>query len=254
MNALSNWLVQRRVARLVREYRRSPVLPLIILPSTAASLRFAEWLSRAMPVAVIGNPRLLADWAPSLCARATSPLDLWRQVKAQPQLPHAVVSYPDQLVGFDPSFQVVSVGERRYMFSIVEVMLLMKFRPPVYLGQARFRGRGEKASTSLALQRLAAEVPAGLSRQALDTWLVRLMQPAIDCNRYPHDGWLARDIFRLKVDDNFETMLKLRLLEIEALLRLGHDLPGPVPGRAYRELQAELQAVRRKPLLLAGHG
>jgi len=35
---------------------------------------------------------------------------------------------------------------------------------------------------------------------------------------------------------------------------LGLDLPGPVPGQAYRELQAELQAVRRKPLLLAEHG
>lgn len=254
MNALSNWLVQRQVDRLVHQCRRSSVPPLIILSSTASSLRFAEWLSRAMPVAVIGNPRVLADWAPSLCARTTSPLDLWRQLKAQPQLPHAVVSYPDQLVGFDPSFQAVSVGERRYMFSIVEVMLLMKFRPTVYLGEARFRGRGEKASASLALHRLAAEVPAGLSRQAFDAWLVRLMQPVIGCDRHPHDGWLARDIFRLKVDDNFETMLKFRLLEIEALLRLGHDLPGPVPGRTYRELQAELQAVRRKPLSLAGHG
>ncbi len=254
MNAVSNWLVRQRVARLVRKCRRGSVPPLLILPSTASSLRFVEWLSCAMPVVIIGNPRVMADWAPSLCARTMSPLDLWRQVKAHPQLPHAVVSYPDQLVGFDPSFQAVAVGERRYLFSIVEVMLLMKFRPPVHLGQARFRGRGEKASSTLALRQLAAEVPAGLPRGAFDEWLVRLMKPAIDCDRHPHDGWLARDIFRLKVDDNFETMLKLRLLEIEALLRLGHDLPGPVPGRSYRELQAELQAVRRKPLPLAGHG
>ena len=76
------------------------------------------------------------------------------------------------------------------------------------------------------------------------------MEPVIECSRNPHDGWLARDVFALKVDGNFEKMLKIRLLEIEALLRMGDDLPEPVP--LYRELQVELQSLRRKPQLLTG--
>jgi hypothetical protein len=250
MSALSDFRLRRRIASLVRDWRRGSPLPLIILPSTPASLQFASQLSRDMPVAVIGSPRLLADWAPSFCVQARSPLDVWRDVKMHKQLPYAVISYPDQLIGVDPSFYRVAIGDSNCAFSIVEMMLLMKFRAPAYLGKVRFCGRGEKAASTLTLHGFAGEVPAGLPKGEFDEWMLRLMEPVIECSRNPHDGWLARDVFALKVDGNFEKMLKIRLLEIEALLRMGDDLPEPVP--LYRELQVELQSLRRKPQLLTG--
>lgn len=248
MSIVSNFHLRREVASLVRGWRYGSGPPLIILPSTAASLQFAGQLSRDMPVAIIGNPRLLADWAPSLCAQARSPLDLWREVKPREQLPCAVLSYPDQLIGVDPSFHKIAIGDRNYTFSIVEMMLLMKFQPPCYLGKAHFRGRGGKAVSTLTLKKFAGGMPAGLPKEKFDEWLIRLMRPVIECGENPHDGWQARDIFPLKMDDNFEKMLKLRLLEIEALLRMGGDLPET--ARSYRELLAELQMVRRRPLQL----
>lgn len=249
MSALSDFRLRRKVVSLVREWRQGVPLPLIILPSTATSLGFAAQLSRDMPVAVIGNPRLLADWAPSLCASVKSPLEMWRDVKACKRLPHAVVSYPDQLTGVDPSFHKVAIGGSHCTFSIIEVMLLMKFRSPAYLGKVRFHGRGEKAASTLALHRFAGEVSTGLPKEEFDGWMLRLMEPVIECSRNPHDGWLARDVFALKVDENFEMMLKIRLLEIEGLLRMGGDFPEL--GSLYRELQVELQSLRRKPRLLA---
>lgn len=249
MSVLSNFHLRCQIASLVRGWRRGSGLPLIILPSTAASLQFAGQLSRDMPVAIIGNPRLLADWAPSLCAQARSPLDMWREVKSREQLPCAVISYPDQLIGVDPSFHKTTIRDRNYTFSIVEMMLLMKFQPPAYLGQAHFRGRGEKAVSTLTLKKFAGGMPAGLPKEKFDEWLIQLMRPVLECCESQHDGWWARDIFPLKMDDNFEKMLKLRLLEIEALLLMGGDLPEA--ARSYRQLLAELQMVRRKPLQLA---
>lgn len=248
MSVLSDFQLRRKAAALVQGWRRGSPLPLIILPSTATSLQFAAQLSRDMPVVVIGNPRLLADWAPSLCVPVRSPLEMWGEVKACKQLPYTVISYPDQLTGVDPSFHKVAIGGSSCTFSIIEMMLLMKFRSPAYLGKVRFHGRGEKAASTLALHGLAGEVSAGLPKEEFDEWMLRLMEPVIECSRNPHDGWLARDIFALKVDENFERMLKIRLLEIEGLLRMGNDLPEP--GLPYRELQVELQSLRRKPRLL----
>lgn len=249
MSMLSDFRLRRKVATLVRDWRRGLPLPLIILPSTAASLQFAAQLSRDMPVAVIGSLRLLADWAPSFGVPVRSPLEVWRDVKACTQLPYAVVSYPDQLTGVDPSFHQVAVGDSRCAFSIVEMMLLMKFRSPAYLGKVRFHGRGANAASTLTLHGFASEIPAGLPKEEFDGWMLRLMESVIECSRNPHDGWLARGIFPLKVDRNLDRMLKIRLLEIEGLLRMGDDLPEP--GLPCRELQAELQSLRRKPRLLA---
>lgn len=248
MSVLSDFRLRRKAASLVHDGRRGVPLPLIILPSTATSLKFAAQLSRDMPVAVIGNPRLLADWAPSLRAPVKSPLELWRDLKACKQLPHAVVSYPDQLTGVDASFHKVAIGDSSCAFSIIEMMLLMKFRGPAYLGKVRFHGRGGKAASTLTLHEFTGDVPAGLPKEEFDRRMLRLMEPVIECSRNPCDGWLARDIFALKVDGNFERMLKIRLLEIEGLLRMGGDLPGS--GSMYRELQIELQSLRRKPRLL----
>lgn len=250
MRLVSALRLRRRVASFVRNHRHGSRPPLIILPSTAHSLELAGRLSRAMPVGIIGNPRLMADWAPGLSAQVKSPLGLWKDAKARTQLPYAVISYPDQLVGTDSSFQKIPIGDRHCTFSIVEMMLAMKFHPPIYLGTPRFRGRGEKASSTLRLQPFVGDVPAGLPRQEFDEWLARLMQPVITCIDEAHDGWLAREVFRLRLDDNFETMLKLRLLEIEGLLRLGDDLSAS--RHAYSGIRDELQCIRRKPLLLAG--
>lgn len=250
MSVLSDFRLRRQVAALVQGWRRGSPLPLIILPSTATSLQFAAQLSRDMPVSVIGNPRLLADWVPSFCVPARSPLEVWQDVKMRKQLPYAVLSYPDQLIGVDPSFHKVAIGDGSCVFSIIEMMLLMKFCSPVYLGKARFHGHREKAASTLALHGCAGQVSAGLTKEEFDKWMLRLMEPVIECSRNPHDGWLARDIFSLKVNENFEKMLKIRLLEIEGLLRMGDDLPEPVS--LYRELQVELQLLRRKPLLLTG--
>jgi len=249
MSVLSDFRLRRKTAALMRSWRQGSPLPLIILPSTATSLQFAAQLSRDIPVVVIGNPRLLTAWAPSFCAPVNSPLEVWREVKAYKQLPYAVISYPDQLTSVDPSFHKVAIGGGSCAFSIIEMMLLMKFRSPTYLGKARFHGHGEKAASTLALNRFAGEMSDGLPKEEFDAWMLRLMEPVIECNRNPHDGWLARDIFPLKMNENFERMLKIRLLEIEGLLRMVDDLPEA--ASLYRELQIELQSLRRKPWPLA---
>lgn len=113
MSVVSDFRLRRKAAALVRGWRRGSPLPLIILPSTATSLQFAAQLSREMPVTVIGNPKLLADWAPSLCVPARSPLEVWQDAKVRKQLPYAVISYPDQLAGVDPSFHKIAIGRQQ---------------------------------------------------------------------------------------------------------------------------------------------
>lgn len=245
MNLLTELEFRRNAALIRQSRRRGEGMPLVIAASTDTSLEFARRLARAMPVAIIGSRVLLSQWSPSLAALAGSPLDTWRSIRTAEQLPFAVISFPDQWVGGDASFQNIAFDHRPCGFSIVEVMLWMKFRLPVFLGATDFRGCGEHAVATLKLRRFAEEPPVDLTKEAFGRRLEQLMQPVIDCARRPHHAWRARDIFALKFAENREAAFKLKLLEIEGLLRIGGDLPA---APCHEPLIAELQATRRAPM------
>jgi hypothetical protein len=228
MKRWSEFQQSRRIASLVSAMKREPSLPMLVLPSTPAAFAVVQSLCETMPVRVIGHPRLLSEWAPSLAAHVRSPLSLWREAKGHDVMPWVVASFPDQLVGDDASYSKLEVAGEPYVFSIIEMMLLMRFRPEAFMGHATAPTRRGAPST-LSLERFAGALPTALSGGQFETALGGLMARLVACRFADLPDWKARDFFSLKIGDNFKRMLALKLLEIEAVLRMG-DIPSAEAG------------------------
>lgn len=210
----------RQLASLVNAVKREPSFPMLVLPSTPAAFLLVQSLCETMQVRVIGHPTLMSEWAPSLAAHVRSPLSLWREAKGHEVMPWLVASFPDQLVGDDASYSKLEASGETYVFSIIEMMLLMRFRPQAFAGHATSPARRDAPST-ISLERFAGALPTALSGGEFETSLGGLMAPLIACRFANLPDWRAREYFSLKIGDNFKRMLALKLLEIEAVLRMG---------------------------------
>jgi len=249
MGVLSKFKMRRELARVMDVWRNEGKFPVVVLPSTKAAFEFATHLCSRIPAAVIGEREMMAKWAPALSERVRKPLALWKELKGQERLPLAILSFQDQLVGCDASFSKVSIGEKAYILSIIETMLLMRYQPPMFVGVCRAGKALAGRRGSISIRRYSRAVSAEMPKAMFDEVMREMMQPMIESLDAADDDWLARKFFRLKVDDNIEKMLATRLLEIESLLRIGN--PTEARCAADNALLGELKASRKQLLCTA---
>lgn len=243
MGLLSNFRVRKELARVEDAWRNEGRFPVVVLPSTKAAFEFVTRFCSRFPAAVIGEPDMMAKWAPALHDRVRKPLALWKELKGQDRLPFAIFSFQDQLVGCDASFSKVAIREKTYIFSIIEMMLLMRYQAPLFVGVRR-QGRGLAGRHgSISVRRFPKAVGAEMPKAAFEEAMRDIMQPMVESLDAADDDWLARKFFRLKVDDNIEKMLATRLLEIESLLRIGN--PSQSRREADNALLGDLKASRK---------
>lgn len=217
--------------RLVEESRLNQAYPLLLLPSTPAAFSVVAILSGAgLPVRVVGDAARMREWAPALIGYVHSPLELWRAVKDSSTLPFVIVSFQDQLAGVDDSFYPVTIDGQRIRVSPIELMLVMRFRPRTYLATALEGGPGKASSLDLA--DLAVELSAHMSTNDFNMALSELFRPILKCSTNRINDWRARELFSIKVGDNFERLLSLRAQEIESLIRVYQDRHAVSPALA----------------------
>jgi hypothetical protein len=161
----------------------------------------------------------LSKWAPSIADKAHSPLELWRAVRDLSHLPTAIVSFPDQLFGFDQSYREIQIDGTKYLFSIIEMMIIMRFRPVTHMGIA-IKSPWRMNRSTLSLSRFLGTPLSEPSGTEFDISLSQLMRHIVACRNGGISDWIARDVFSLKVGDNYKHLLLLKLQEIAALIRL----------------------------------
>lgn len=208
----------RMAARLAREVRRTGRRPLMSLPSTPAAFQLLEaYVDNGLPVEVVGHARLAAQWSPALSMPVRTPLALWQQVKAHAELPAAVAVFQDQLVAVDDSYVRVDCDGHRYHVSPIEMMLLMRFKPPVYVGAAARRTWSRRSR--LVLRPCTFVPPEAPTQAALDVLMADVLRPLLACRTTAAD-WLAAEVFPLKEDGRRGALLSQRIQEMEGLVRL----------------------------------
>lgn len=218
MHAWTKFRWNRHITTMTNTVKREQRPALLVLPSIPASYLLAQRICESRAGKIIGNSALMKEWAPPLARHVQSPLSVWRQARTNELLPWPVISFPDQLVGTDSSYCKLEIAGESYAFSIIEIMLLMRFRPSALVGQA-IEPASRKAFSTLSLERFTGALPDSPSASDFNLALAELMRGVVACQRAAIRDWNAREVFSLKVGNNFERMLSLKLLEIEALIR-----------------------------------
>jgi hypothetical protein len=239
------WLKLRAESRRVGDaWREERAFPLVILPSTHRAFDLVARLAKSMPIALIGDRALIAQWAPALADRTRTPLALWKEVKSQSRLPFAVISFEDQLVGTDASFLKVQANQTSYSLSIIEIMVLMRFQCPAFVGSLLARPGLASRPGAIELCRYARRLDASLPEAVFEEVLRELMLPMIESFKGAGKEWLASRRFALKLGGYAEKSLATRIQELEALLRLRQS--DASPSDRVEPLLKDLRAARKE--------
>jgi hypothetical protein len=226
----------KRLARLlVKEATRTERYPLVMLPSTVAAFHLvAACLDMGMPVRAVGNPGLVESWSSGLAPNVMTPRFLWSAIKGERKLPFGVIVFEDQLVAIDDSYLRVEVDGQTYMVSPIELMILMKFRPPSYLGSAS--SPRKRRALEITLTHYMPDVPSVLSQEAAHEIMLDVLRPLLACLEDESISWYARACFALKRNDNFNRVLIREIQEMESLVRLcSAKHPEPVVPEGWLE-------------------
>lgn len=226
----------KRLGRLlVEEAARTNHYPLMMLPSTDAAFQLvAACLDMGMPVRVVGNPGLVESWGLALAPKVMTPRFLWSAIKAEARLPFGVIIFEDQLVAIDDSYLRVKGDSQSYMVSPLEVMILMKFRPPSYLGSVP--SPKHRRAFEITLTRYTPDVPLVMSQQAVNEIMLDVLRPLLACLKDESIPWYARPCFTLKQNDNFNRVLIQQIQEMESLVRLcSAQHPEPIVPASWLE-------------------
>lgn len=147
-------------------------------------------------------------------------------MKSLPALSFGIAVFQDQLVSVDDSYLSVDVDGQTYLVSPIELMLMTRFAPPVWLGAAEPSSRRDKPSF-LALHPYHAAVPALSMQGALEALMKGVLSPLIACQQHERlSDWHARGTFPLKLRGHTQAAVSQRLQEIEALVRIYHHRHG----------------------------
>lgn len=201
--------------------------PLLSLPSTPAAFDLLDrCVAEGLAIQVIGHPAQMNAWHASWAGPVHSPLTLWREVKSLPALPFGIAVFQDQLVAVDDSYLSVDVDGQTYLVSPIELMVMTRFAPPVWLGMAEPSSRRHKPSF-LALHLYDTGVPAVSMQGALEALMKEILSPLIACQDQEQlNDWHARARFPLKRRGHTQAAVSQRLQEIEALVRIYHHRHG----------------------------
>lgn len=194
--------------------------PLLVLPSTDKAFRLVQaYRNAGMRIGAVGNAGLVASWGITFEETFLwTPLKVWASLKDCPKLPWAVVVFEDQLVAIDDSYLRVEVDGHAYMVSPIVMMILMKFRPPSYLGSMSTPIR--RRESEIRLVPYAVEIPMALTQSHANEVMGQVLRPLIDLGNAERIPWLARTGFALKRDYNFHRVLVQQVQEMESLVRL----------------------------------
>ncbi len=195
--------------------------PLVILPTTEFILNVLRQMALKVPLAIVADKALMDTIAPELTGAIRTPLELWTEVKNRGRLPFVVVSLQDQLVGDGAAYQRVTMGRDRYLVTIFEVMLQMRFDPPTYVAH---RARNHRRLFGFAMNDIVIRTHAKawvspLTQAGFEDALLDLMQPVIEYCEVAGDS-LASWNFCMKSATQSAGLLLARLIEIETFLRM----------------------------------
>lgn len=102
--------------------------------------------------------------------------------------------------------------------SPIEVMILMKFRPPSYLGS--IPSPRQRRLSGITLTRYTPNVPLTMSQRAVKEIMCEVLRPLLACSEDKSILWHARPSFVLKQNENFDRVLIRQVQEMESLVRL----------------------------------
>jgi hypothetical protein len=210
------WVARIRSIRLAMDSLAGiPQHLLLILPSTRTALMLARQICTARACSVTAGPIANArEWglAPHTCA----PAELVHSLSGAHALPRSVISFPDQLSGYDLSFAWIPFLRASYLFSVIEALLVLRHRPRVFTLQScsptgDFRLTevfyADLLGTHTQLNSLRA-----LMRRLLASLEIELAEPASD--------WLAARCMALKSESHWRFTVREELKDMECLLRL----------------------------------
>lgn len=210
------WTARIRSIRLAMDSLAGiPQHLLLILPSTRTALMLAKQVCGARDCSVTAGPIANArEWglAPHTCA----PADLARSFNGSHALPRSVISFPDQLSGYDLTFAWIPFLRASYLFSVIEALLVLRHRPRVFALQSCSPYGDFRLTEVFYTDLLGAHTQLGslraLMRRLLTTLEIELSDPASD--------WLAARCMALKSESHWRFTVREELKDMECLLRL----------------------------------
>jgi hypothetical protein len=209
------WLARIRSIRLALDsIYQLPQPALFILPFTRSALLLTQQIARRVSCRIVAAEQLLDSVAES-DARVCSPAQLVHEFADSSTLPHHVICFPEQWVGYDPSYNWIPFLGSRYLFSILEALLCARHRPAVF---------GLHTSSDCGDFRLVAIPYANCIESHNKACLTPLMMQIFSVLekelRNPPSDWLGAHYLARKSEAFWRGFIREQLKDIECLLRL----------------------------------
>jgi hypothetical protein len=192
---------------------------------------------------VSGGPVLSPRFSsPELREKLRSPYEIVHASSTSAGLPMPVFSFPDQVVGDGGTYVLLEHEGKPRRWSSMEALLVLRHAPEVLY----VSGPGAWPAFRFVpiLHRGAAEAFEPVHLTALVGTLVSRLEMDL---REPPDDWLARECYLLKEPAVFERRIRHELCDIEALLRIEMDEPGP-ENAAVGRILADVLLARKESM------
>jgi hypothetical protein len=239
------WVARIRSIRLAMDSLAGiPQHLLLIFPSTRTALMLAKQICGVRECSVTAGPIANArEWglAPHTCV----PADLAHSFSGAQSLPRSVISFPDQLSGYDLSFAWIPFLRASYLFSIIEALLVLRHRPRVFTLQSCSPSGDFRLTEVFYADLLGSHAHLSslraLMQRLLATLEIELSEPASD--------WLAARCMALKSEAHWRFTVREELKDMECLLRL--HLLSPACDRLRTGKAVTAVVARQRDVVLA---
>jgi hypothetical protein len=209
------WIARIRSIRLALDSIYAlPEPALFIMPFTRSALLLTQQLAQRLSCRIVAEEQLFNS-VPDRDAIVCSPAQLVHEFADSNTLPHHVICFPEQLIGYDPSYNWIPFLESRYLFSILEALLCARHHPAVF-GLCTVSSSGDFRLAPIPY----ADYIESHNKACLTPLMIQIFSVLEKELRNPPSDWLGAHCLARKSEAFWRGSIREQLKDIECLLRL----------------------------------